>query len=386
MGKTRSPTAEPTKAEFTRAPTISPSEMPSYSISNGTVIDVDVITSDTSAWYDFNTNEIIVYSTLLVLAVVFITCVLMYLMRPSSKSSRKLASTTNSEGFSPLQQHDPLDRAENGNDNSIGNSNGNSNNDRTPVVKKKVKKISTTGSIADSTISRSTTATGNGLEKKKKKKIATASATANGDERKTVGKASSSTRRHDAMIDDNSSVAHSEASSSVIFGGGIGGGGMGMGMGYGDGKGDQSAMSMMMNDGGSGGRLGGYNSNPDAALLSTFTSVMQHGINVMLHTAKGPKQIQLTMDDTTSTLKWNSAKMFARKKNELQLSRVLFIELGKQTNNFHLASAKVTADDLCFSLVTQDSTLDIEASSKVERDALAQGFAIMLARIHYHSK
>jgi len=111
---------------------------------------------------------------------------------------------------------------------------------------------------------------------------------------------------------------------------------------------------------------------------------MDHGINVMLHTSKGPKQIQLTMSGTE--LRWNSQKLFSRKKTTLDLKDVLFIELGKQTNNFHLSTANVTGEDLCFSLVSNSSTFDIEASSKVERDALAQGFAIMLARIHYHDK
>jgi hypothetical protein len=36
------------------------------------------------------------------------------------------------------------------------------------------------------------------------------------------------------------------------------------------------------------------------------------------------------------------------------------------------------SEDLCFSLVTDKVTVDLEASSKVERDALVQGFSLVV--------
>ena len=37
--------------------------------------------------------------------------------------------------------------------------------------------------------------------------------------------------------------------------------------------------------------------------------------------------------------------------------------------------------DLCFSLVTSDQSLDLEATSKMEREAMAQGFSMLMATI-----
>ena len=125
----------------------------------------------------------------------------------------------------------------------------------------------------------------------------------------------------------------------------------------------------------------GYKVDPDLTLLTAFTSVLRQGITISLHSIKGVKQINLTLSGTE--LKWQSLKVFVRKISKLDVKDILYIEMGKKTTNFKLPSASSVLDDYCFSLITNQESIDLEASSKVERDALAQGFAILIARARY---
>ena len=125
----------------------------------------------------------------------------------------------------------------------------------------------------------------------------------------------------------------------------------------------------------------GFKVDPDLTLLTAFTSVLRQGITISLHTLKGVKQISLTLSGTE--LKWQSLKVFVRKICKLDIKDILYIEMGKKTTNFKLPGASSVLEDYCFSLITNQESIDLEASSKVERDALAQGFAILIARSRY---
>lgn len=131
------------------------------------------------------------------------------------------------------------------------------------------------------------------------------------------------------------------------------------------------------------GKLPGQYKDPDLTLLTAFTSVLRQGITISLHTIKGVKQINLTLAGTE--LRWQSLKVFVRKVSKLDVKDILYIEMGKKTTSFKLTGASSVLDDYCFSLITNQESIDLEATSKVERDALAQGFAILIARARYGS-
>ena len=98
---------------------------------------------------------------------------------------------------------------------------------------------------------------------------------------------------------------------------------------------------------------------------------------MLLHTGdKIPKQIQLTLVGTE--LRWKAAKVFARNHYRIDLRDIKYVEWGKQTSTFQKHPSMGAADDLCFSLITDKVTVDLEASSKVERDALVQGFSLVV--------
>ena len=71
--------------------------------------------------------------------------------------------------------------------------------------------------------------------------------------------------------------------------------------------------------------------------------------------------------------------MFARKTHTLSLNDILFIESGKQTSMLRKPSANDVSPDVCFSLITSSATFDFEVTSKIERDALVQGFTMVVA-------
>ncbi len=113
------------------------------------------------------------------------------------------------------------------------------------------------------------------------------------------------------------------------------------------------------------------------ALRATFNSVLSEGLTLILHSDQPIMQVKMALSG--SELRWRSKKMFSTKSYKLQLKQIMFIEWGKQTANFKRPTAKDAKSDSCFSLVTENTTYDFETSSKVERDALVQGFMLAIA-------
>ena len=70
------------------------------------------------------------------------------------------------------------------------------------------------------------------------------------------------------------------------------------------------------------------------------------------------------------------------RRRELPIPEIMFIDIGKNTAGF--VSGQSSTDvpqDFCFSLVTSDQSLDLEATSKMEREAMAQGFSMLMATV-----
>ena len=121
----------------------------------------------------------------------------------------------------------------------------------------------------------------------------------------------------------------------------------------------------------------------DSALKSTFVSVLNEGVTLKMHREKGLILIRMSLSGTE--LKWKTKKLFARKTHSLSLNDILFIESGKQTSMLRKPAAELVSSDICFSLITSGSTFDFEASSKIERDVLVQGFAMIVAEAKEYS-
>ena len=77
-------------------------------------------------------------------------------------------------------------------------------------------------------------------------------------------------------------------------------------------------------------------------------------------------------------VRWQAAKL-AQKRYKLPLRDINSVELGKTTTNFERSI--VTHNDLCFSLTTKKTTLDLECVNKNDRDCLVIGFNHFLQTI-----
>jgi hypothetical protein len=115
----------------------------------------------------------------------------------------------------------------------------------------------------------------------------------------------------------------------------------------------------------------------ESEFLNQFCRTMRPGIVVILHTAKkGSKAIKIRLDG--SDLLWQSNKPNPKKRFRLKIIDILRVEKGKTTQNFQSVSASKVDENLCFSLITPYSTIDLQASSSLERDAMAKALELLV--------
>ena len=155
----------------------------------------------------------------------------------------------------------------------------------------------------------------------------------------------------------------------------------------------------------------------DTSLNHAFASVMSAGLVVLLHTSNGPRPINMSM--IGDEVRWQAAKQpngSKVKRYKLNLLDVMFVEVGTQAGHFqdidaghsnskptrsssasrssirangggemnyhgddnNIDNSYVEPDHLCFALVTQKTSLFLEAATKVDRDCLVRGFQLRL--------
>jgi hypothetical protein len=118
---------------------------------------------------------------------------------------------------------------------------------------------------------------------------------------------------------------------------------------------------------------------PNNVLCETLKAVLAKGLNITLYTVDGPKKIKMFM--VGMELRWRMIKIISRKTYKIDLRELEYIEWGKRTAVFQSGPAHNVFDDVCFSLVSNSKTVDLRAASKIERDALAQGFVLLLEEV-----
>lgn len=113
--------------------------------------------------------------------------------------------------------------------------------------------------------------------------------------------------------------------------------------------------------------------NAKAALITILTD----GIRLTMHTKKSSRQAKVNLIDG-NTLMIKKKKFIAVTTYTIALSDIIAVESGKSTESFQRSGLKSANDSFCFSIVTnQNICYDFQASSKVERDALANGLREM---------
>jgi hypothetical protein len=131
----------------------------------------------------------------------------------------------------------------------------------------------------------------------------------------------------------------------------------------------------------------------DIVVSAAMQQLRDPGVLIVAHGSRGkPKTIRLMLTETTITWRTEmrrkspsnpSAKeLKLGKLHSVLLSHIMYVDIGKQTTALRRVENASVNEALCFSLLTKEGSLDLEANSPRERDALVQCFSLVLDEVH----
>jgi hypothetical protein len=136
---------------------------------------------------------------------------------------------------------------------------------------------------------------------------------------------------------------------------------------------------------------GGYHHhNPEVMVSAAMQQLRSPGVLIVAHGSRGkPKTVRLQLTDSSITWRTESSRASSNKKKNnfgklhaVPLSAVMYVDVGKQTTALRRVENAAVQEALCFSLLTKEGSLDLEASSVAERDALVSCFSLVLDEVH----
>ena len=133
--------------------------------------------------------------------------------------------------------------------------------------------------------------------------------------------------------------------------------------------------------------------NEEIVISAAMQQLRDPGVLIVAHGSRGkPKTVRLQL--TESAVTWrtetrkksmgptSSAKPKMGKLHQVPLSHIMYVDVGKQTTALRRVENASVSDALCFSLLTKEGSLDLEANSPRERDALVSCFSLVLDEVH----
>ena len=124
--------------------------------------------------------------------------------------------------------------------------------------------------------------------------------------------------------------------------------------------------------------------NDEIAISTTMQQLRDTGVQIIAHGSKGkPKKVRLVL--TENAIEWRTE---SKKKNKIgkmhqvPLTHIMYVDVGKATTALRRVENASIPESLCLSLLTKDGSLDLEASSGLERDALVNCFSLVLDEVH----
>lgn len=136
---------------------------------------------------------------------------------------------------------------------------------------------------------------------------------------------------------------------------------------------------------------------PNKIIAETMGRLQGRGIRLVAHGVHcDPKRVWIKLDDETKSVTWQtefprrvpnqsgqvSIVLMRGSIHRIALTNVLYIDVGKKTNALQRLDDIKVPDASCFSLLTQNGSLDLQANSKLERDALVSCFSMILDDVH----
>lgn len=140
-----------------------------------------------------------------------------------------------------------------------------------------------------------------------------------------------------------------------------------------------------------GGQMLDMQQNEEIVISAAMQQLRDPGVLIVAHGSRGkPKTVRLQLTESavtwrTETRKKGSAKDTRPKMGKLHqvpLSHIMYVDVGKQTTALRRVENASVSDALCFSLLTKEGSLDLEANSPRERDALVSCFSLVLDEVH----
>lgn len=129
----------------------------------------------------------------------------------------------------------------------------------------------------------------------------------------------------------------------------------------------------------------------DVVVSAAMQQLRDPGVLIVAHGSRGkPKTVRLVLTETAITWRTEMRKKSAVGNKELKLgklhqvplSHIMYVDIGKQTTALRRVENASVSEALCLSLLTKEGSLDLEANSPRERDALVQCFSLVLDEVH----
>jgi len=134
-------------------------------------------------------------------------------------------------------------------------------------------------------------------------------------------------------------------------------------------------------------------SDDNRDLSNTMKQLRDTGILIVAHGSRGkPKPVRLQITDNSITWRTETKKKTSTsyttevtklgKIHSVSLQNILYVDIGKQTTALRRVENAAVSESLCFSLLTKEGSLDLEANSVSDRDTLVRCFSLVLDKVH----
>jgi hypothetical protein len=136
--------------------------------------------------------------------------------------------------------------------------------------------------------------------------------------------------------------------------------------------------------------------NEEIVISAAMQQLRDPGVLIVAHGSRGkPKTVRLQLTESAVTWRTETRKKTGGsnssldnkqpkmgKLHQVPLSHIMYVDVGKQTTALRRVENASVSDALCFSLLTKEGSLDLEANSPRERDALVSCFSLVLDEVH----
>ncbi|KAL7564264.1 hypothetical protein ACA910_014329 [Epithemia clementina (nom. ined.)] len=129
--------------------------------------------------------------------------------------------------------------------------------------------------------------------------------------------------------------------------------------------------------------------NDEIVISAAMQQLRDPGVLIVAHGSRGkPKTVRLQLTEQAITWRTETRKKSKDNKpkmgklHQVPLSHIMYVDVGKQTTALRRVENASVSEALCFSLLTKEGSLDLEANSPRERDALVSCFSLVLDEVH----